>query len=587
MLVIRQISYQKDSWLGGFLPKQDLQVSQGQNHGRRQRTKLLKKAIKVIWNTDKGYEVERGDDRLVMGDVENGQRACKKRGTVTENLVFEIQGHNFRVEDYVDIQGRKFGEGEMEQPLLPKTEDRTWASTTLVEELKKVSCMAAPMVVVMVSLYLLQVVSLMMAGHLGELSLSAVSIGGSFATVTGFSLLFGLTGGLETLCGQAYGAEQYQKLGTYTYCAIISLIPICIPVSILWIFMDRILIEIGQDPEISTVACQYAICLIPALFAYAILQSLLRYFQSMNLILPMLLSTSVTLFFHIPLCWALIFKWKLGIKGAALAIDVSYWLNVIFLGLYMGFSSSCKKTRVVNWNDIFSSIKEFFCFALPSAVMVCLEWWTFELLILLAGLLPNSQLETSVLSICLTTISLHFYLQSGIAAAGSAQVSNKLGAGNHEAVQVVIRAVLKISLIEAVIVSTNLFFCRNVFGYAFSSERVVVDYVNELAPLLCLSIVADSLQTVLSGIARGCGWQHIGAYINLGAYYFVGIPVAVLLCFILHLRGKGLWIGILTGNIVQATLLALITGLTDWEKQATKARERIFEGTVSDDNGLP
>ncbi|KAG6742028.1 hypothetical protein POTOM_055312 [Populus tomentosa] len=474
----------------------------------------------------------------------------------------------------------------MEQPLLPDTEERTWASTTLVEELKKVSCMAAPMVVVMVSLYLLQVVSLMMAGHLGELSLSAVSIGGSFATVTGFSLLFGLTGGLETLCGQAYGAEQYQKLGTYTYCAIISLIPICIPVSILWIFMDRILIEIGQDPEISTVACQYAICLIPALFAYAILQSLLRYFQSMNLILPMLLSTSVTLFFHIPLCWALIFKWKLGIKGAALAIDVSYWLNAIFLGLYMGFSSSCKKTRVVNWNDIFSSIKEFFCFALPSAVMDCLEWWTFELLLLLAGLLPNSQLETSVLSICLTTTSLHFYLQSGIAAAGSAQVSNKLGAGNHEAVQVVIRAVLKISLIEAVIVSTNLFCCRNVFGYAFSSERVVVDYVTELAPLLCLSIVADSLQTVLSGIARGCGWQHIGAYINLGAYYFVGIPVAVLLCFILHLRGKGLWIGILTGNIVQATLLALITGLTDWEKQATKARERIFEGTVSADNGI-
>ena len=179
-----------------------------------------------------------------------------------------------------------------------------------------------------------------------------------------------MTGGLETLCGQAYGAEQYQKLGTYTYCAIISLIPICIPVSILWIFMDRILIEIGQDPEISTLACQYAICLIPALFADAILQSLLRYFQSMNLILPMLLSTSVTLFFHIPLCWALIFKWKLGVKGAALAIDVSYWLNVIFLGLYMGFSSSCKKTRVINWNDIFSSIKEFFCFALPSAVMV-------------------------------------------------------------------------------------------------------------------------------------------------------------------------------------------------------------------------
>jgi MATE family multidrug resistance protein len=70
-----------------------------------------------------------------------------------------------------------------------------------------------------------------------------------------------------------------------------------------------------------------------------------------------------------------------------------------------------------------------------------------------------------------------------------------------------------------------------------------------------------------TGIARGCGWQHIGASINLGAYYFAGIPVAILLCFIFHLRGKGLWIGVLTGSTVQATLLGLITSLTNWKKQ--------------------
>ncbi|KAH8511313.1 hypothetical protein H0E87_008752, partial [Populus deltoides] len=422
----------------------------------------------------------------------------------------------------------------MEEAPLPNTEERTRASTTFVEELKKVTYIAAPMVVVTVSLHLLQVVSLMMAGHLSELSLSGVSIGGSFAG-------FGLAGGLETLCGQAYGAGQYQKFGTYTYCAIISLLPICVPVSILWIFMDRILITIGQDPEISTVACRYATCLIPALFAYAVLQSLLRYYQSQGLILPMLFSTCATLCFHILLCWALIFKWELGSTGAALAIDVSYWLNVVFLALYMGFSSSCKKTHVIYWNHM--KLRSSFA----SLSLLLLEWWTFELLILLAGLLPDSQLETSVLSICLATTSLHFYALSGIAAAGSAQVSNHLGAGNHKAAQVVVRAVLSISLVEAVIVSTNIFCFRHVFGYAFSNEKVVVDYVTEVAPLLCLSVIVDSLQTVLSGIARGCGWQHIGASINRGAYYFAGIPVAILLCFIFHLRGKGLWIGVLTG----------------------------------------
>jgi MATE family multidrug resistance protein len=31
--------------------------------------------------------------------------------------------------------------------------------------------------------------------------------------------------------------------------------------------------------------------------------------------------------------------------------------------------------------------------------LLSLEWWTFELLLLLAGLLPDSKLETSVLSV--------------------------------------------------------------------------------------------------------------------------------------------------------------------------------------------
>lgn len=41
-----------------------------------------------------------------------------------------------------------------------------------------------------------------------------------------------------------------------------------------------------------------------------------------------------------------------------------------------------------------------------------------------------------------------------------------------------------------------------------------------------------------SGTARGCGWQKIGAFVNLGSYYLVGIPAAVVLAFVLHIGGK-------------------------------------------------
>ena len=71
----------------------------------------------------------------------------------------------------------------------------------------------------------------------------------------------------------------------------------------------------------------------------------------------------------------------------------------------------------------------------------------------------------------------------------------------------------------------------------------------------------------ISGIARGCGWQDLGAYVNLGAYYLCGLPVAAILGFWLQMRGQGLWIGILVGASVQALLLSIITSCTNWEKQ--------------------
>jgi len=84
---------------------------------------------------------------------------------------------------------------EVTTPLLRKSDDhgsdgRVEIENTFIQELKKVSFMAAPMVAVTVSQYLLQVVSLMMVGHLGILvSFSGVSIAMSFAEVTGFSVL--------------------------------------------------------------------------------------------------------------------------------------------------------------------------------------------------------------------------------------------------------------------------------------------------------------------------------------------------------------------------------------------------------------
>ncbi|KAH9681388.1 protein DETOXIFICATION 12 [Citrus sinensis] len=480
-------------------------------------------------------------------------------------------------------------EKNMEKSLLIPKESLSSTSTTwdlLSGEVKKQGYIAAPMVAVTLSQYLLQVVSMMMVGHLGQLALSSTAMFISLASVTGFSVLLGMASALETLCGQAYGAQQYQRIGTQIYTAIFCLFLVCFPLSFLWIYMGRLLVLVGQDPRISHEVGKFIIWLLPALFAYAAMQALIRYFQSQSLIIPMFLSSYAALCLHIPICWGLVLKSGLGTLGGALAIGISYWLNLTFLAIYMKFSTASAESRAPISMELFRGIGEFFHFAIPSAVMVCLEWWSFELLILMSGLLPNPQLETSVLSVCLSTIQTLSAIPYGLGAA--VRVSNELGAGNVQRARVAVYAVVFMAVMETIIVSASLFASRRVFGYVFSNEGQVVDYVTSttMAPLVCFSVIMDSLQGVFSGVARGCGWQNIAAFVNLGAYYLCGVPTAAILGFWLKFRGRGLWIGIQAGAFTQTRLLGIITTFTDWEKQASKARKRFSKGRSLDDNRI-
>ncbi|CAA7023689.1 unnamed protein product [Microthlaspi erraticum] len=475
----------------------------------------------------------------------------------------------------------------MEEPFLTRDEQlapgkATWQRGQLTHELKKLSLLAAPMATVTIAQFLLSVISVMIAGHVSELQLSGVALANSLTSVTGFSIMSGLAGALETLCGQANGAKQYEKIGTYTYSAIASNIPICFLISILWIYIENLLISLGQDPDISRVAGSYAFWLIPALFGQAAVIPLTRFLLAQGLVLPLLYTAVTILSFHIPVCWTLVYLFGLGSNGAALAISMSFCLYAVILSCYVRFSSSCEKTRGFVSDDFWSSVKQIFRYGIPSAAMTCLEWWLYELVILTSGLLPNPKLETSVLSVIFTIVNFHYVIPAGVGAAVSTRVSNNLGAGNPQVARVSVFSGLFLWFLESAFFSILLFTTRHIIGYAFSNSKEVVDYVADLYPLLCLSFILDGFNVVLNGVARGSGLQRIGAWNNMVSYYLVGAPVGVYLAFSRGFNGKGLWCGVVVGSTVQATVLAIVTASINWKEQADKARKRI----VSTENGL-
>ncbi|KAB2032623.1 hypothetical protein ES319_D05G387100v1 [Gossypium barbadense] len=435
-------------------------------------------------------------------------------------------------------------------PFLPEIDDnndedgRWWKHVLDLEEAKKQVLFSLPMIVTNVVYYSITLVSVMFADHLGELQLAGATLANSWATVTGFAFMTGLSGALETLCGQGFGAKIYRILGIYLQSSCIISCSFAILISILWFFTEPILIFLQQDAEISKTAALYIKYLIPGLFAYGLVQNILRFLQSQTLV-----------------------NWTdLGFKGAPLAAWISLWISLVFLSSYVVLAQRFEETWPELSSESFRLVFANLKLAIPSAAMVCLEYWAFELLVLLAGLMPNSEVTTSLIAMCVNTESIAYMITYGLSAAASTRVSNELGAENPRKAKTAMAVSLKLSILLALTVVVALAFGHNIWAAFFTNTASIINQFASITPFLLISITIDSFQGILSGVARGSGWQVLAVWANLGTFYLIGMPVAGLLAFKFKLYAKGLWIGLICGLSCQAAALLLITLCRKWAK---------------------
>lgn len=253
--------------------------------------------------------------------------------------------------------------------LVPRPTDCS-SSSPAATEAKRLLRLAGPLVASFILRNAVQMVSVMFIGHLGELPLAGASLAASLVNVTGFSLLAGMAGALDTLCGQAFGARRYALLGVYKQRAMLVLALACLPIALVWACAEQLLLAIGQDPDIAAEAGAYARWLIPSLAAFVPLTCHTRFLQAQSAVVPVMASSGVTALTHVLVCYALVYKVGMGSKGAALSAAVSYTVNLTVLALYVRLSSACKATWTGFSTEAFHGLRDFAKLAVPSAMMV-------------------------------------------------------------------------------------------------------------------------------------------------------------------------------------------------------------------------
>lgn len=150
-----------------------------------------------------------------------------------------------------------------------------------------------------------------------------------------------MASGLETLCGQAYGAKQYDMLGVYLQRSWIVLSVLATLIMPFFIFASPVLKALGQDENIAEEAGKIALWYLPVMYTFIISFTCDAYLQAQrkNKIILYLAPFFMDVFF----LWLLTMKYEYGLAGVLVSNLLANLFQSIELVIFV-ISGGCAET---------------------------------------------------------------------------------------------------------------------------------------------------------------------------------------------------------------------------------------------------
>ncbi|CAA6673522.1 unnamed protein product [Spirodela intermedia] len=357
-----------------------------------------------------------------------------------------------------------------------------------------------------------------------------------------FGIMLGMGSALETLCGQAYGAKQLHMMGVYMQRSWLILMTMCLCLMPIYLFATPILRFFGQEEEIAVLAGRFSLYMIPQLFAYGANFPIQKFLQAQSKVMTMAVVSAVALLLHLLLSWLFIVRLGLGLPGAAASLNISWWAVVLGQLLYILMGNCPAPGRASAWPPF----------------GISLEFWYYMFLVVLAGHLRNAEVAVAAISICVNLSGWEIMVFIGFNAAISVRISNELGAGRPRAAKFSILVVVISSALIGVFFMALVLSLREVYGVPFTNSPVVSRAVSDIAVLFSFTFSSTASSPSLLVLP----WERMAdlvAYVNLFCYYV------------------GIWSGMISGVLLQTSILTGITLCTNWNKEAAAADSRIKE----------
>ena len=163
-----------------------------------------------------------------------------------------------------------------------------------------------------------------------------------------------------------------------------------IPITIVTFNAERILVAIGQHPDVSKYAGQYVLINLPGIYLCGLSDCQKRLLNNFGKTKISFYANLIAMITHYFWCSLFVIKLELGITGTGIANVITNTIFFATLYTFTHYQEDLKEAIFMPDRRTLDStgIKEYVKLGVPSIIMICLDWWVWELMVLMCGYFP-------------------------------------------------------------------------------------------------------------------------------------------------------------------------------------------------------
>jgi multidrug resistance protein, MATE family len=425
-------------------------------------------------------------------------------------------------------------------------------------ELAALTQLAIPVVLSELGWMAQGVVDTIMVGRLGPAAIGAVAVGNAvFYTPSLFGI--GLLLGLDPLVAQAYGRKDFDEChrwlaqGIYLAAAVTPILMILIACA------SFAYIRVGITPEVAIPAASYLRMLDWSLLPLLVYGASRRYLQGVGQVRVITITYIVANLLNWGGNWVLIYGHlgfpAMGVRGSALSTVIArIGMAVALIGFAWRYERQRGHPLFQHWaGPQWDRIKQLSRLGLPAAGQIILEVGAWNVATLSAGWLSPVALATHQIAINYASVT--YMVPLGISAAAAVSVGHAVGAGDKARARRAGWLALGLGSGFMLLAGIVFFVAPRPLIELFTHDPRVLAVGPSLLWIAAAFQIFDGVQTVCTGALRGLGETRAPMVANFVGYWILGLPLGLILCFILKWGIYGMWIGLTLALIVISSIL--------------------------------